>query len=204
MMAGFCFKPTEGGYVFRAPNAWAMMPAKHYFVNEAQRARIKDILNLPARLLAVVWLVSTALFIGGPFLFGFFYYGYEGPKNPSILMLLAFVVSVIVGVLLHQPLIRFWQLHRLEPVLRVARPTTERISRRERLEARSVNDYVWNCIGYGLAFGCCTFIAGQKFKALGTPQSSYSGLVIICLVAIVFGLFMVDSGRQAIRVANKS
>lgn len=211
MMGGYCFKPTEGGYVFRAPNPWGMMPAKHYFVNDAQKAQIKDILNLPARLLAVVWLVSITLFIGGPFLFGFFYYGFEGPENPSILMLLALVVSVIVGVLLPLPLIRFWQLHRLEPVLRVARPTTERISRKERLEARSVCDYVRNCIGYGLAFGCCTFIAGQKFETLGTPHSSfgtphssYSGLVIICLVAIVFGLFMVGSGRQAIQVANKS
>ena len=203
MMGGFCFKPTEGGYVFRAPNPSGMLPAKHYLVNEAQKARIKDILKLPARLLAVVWLVSIALFIGGPFLFGFLYYGYDGPENPTILMLLAFVVSVIVGVWLPLPLIRFWQLHRLEPVLRAARPTTERISRRERLKARSVSDYVWNCIRYGLAFGCWTFIAGQKFETLGT-YSSYSGLVIICLVAIVFGLFMVDSGRQAIRVASKS
>jgi hypothetical protein len=203
MMGGFCFKPTEGGYVFRTPNPWGMMPAKHYFVSEAQRAQIKDILNLPAQLLAVVWLVSIALFIGGPFLFGFFYYGYEGPENPSILMLLAFVVSVIVGVWLPLPLIRFWQLHRLEPVLHVARPTTERISRKERLEGRSVSDYVWNCIGYSLAFGFCTFIAGQKFETVGTSKGSYSDFVLCCVVAIVVALVMVNSGRRAIRVANK-
>ena len=175
MMGGYCFKPTEGGYVFRAPNPWGMMPAKHYFfVNDAQKAQIKDRSNLPARLLAVVWLVSITLFIGGPFLFGFFYYGFEGPENPEHLDVAgargvgnrwSFAPPASYQILaIASSGARF---------PRVARPTTERISRKERLEARSVSDYVRNCIGYGLAFGCCTFIAGQKFETLGTPHSSF-------------------------------
>jgi len=203
MMGGFCFKPTEGGYVFHAPNAWGVLPAKHYLVNETQKAQIRDLLNLPGWLLAVIWLVPIALFIGGPFLFGFLQYGFVGPENPSIWMLLAFVASVIFGLWLPLRLTRLWQLHRLRPVLGTARLTTERISRKERLEAQTVGDYVRNCWLYGLAFGCWTFIAGMKYDAAGTSKGSYTGFVLSCGVAILFGFSMITSGRKAVRVANK-
>ncbi|MGO9681318.1 MAG: hypothetical protein ACLPTZ_01665 [Beijerinckiaceae bacterium] len=206
IIGGFYFKPTEGGYVFRAPNAWGVMPAKHYFVNEVQKDQIKD-LKLPGGLLAVVWLVSIALFYGGSFLFVSLYYGnkywYESENNLGILMFLAFVVSFIVGVLLPLPLIRLWQLHRLEPLLSGARPTTERISRQERLEARSVRDYVRMCMWNGLAFGCWMFIAGTKLGTLGTPHGSYSGFALFCLAGIIFGVNTINNGRQAVRMASK-
>jgi hypothetical protein len=78
------------------------------------------------------------------------------------------VVLAILGLSLPLPLIGYWQLHQLKPILQTLRQTNERISFREinagLRKTTSAKEYARNCILSGFAFGITLFNAGFSLR----------------------------------------
>ena len=201
---GVLFRATEGGYVFRAPNPWVVGQANHYFVTEAQKAQILNVMYIPQWVIGVFWLVFFAVCFGGGTLLLYLNSGHSEPNSVEIAIIIALALA---GALLPLPLLGYWQLHRLDSILRSLRPTGERISLREIGEAMRkatpAKDYVRNCMICGGAFGMMTLNVGLRFST-AISKGSYSEFVLWSVAAILFSVAMVLNGRLAMRKANES
>lgn len=198
------FKPTEGGYVFRAPNPWVLGPANHYFVTDAQKAQILDTMKIPVWLAPVIWLVLLVLLVGGGTLLLYYLSGHAEPTTADSAIMIAIA---FVGVFLPVPLIGFWQLHRLKPIVQTLRPTNERISFREITEATrvatSARGYMRNSMLLGFAFGMMMLNVGLNLSTAIT-KGSYTALILWSAAAILFGFAMVKNSLIAMRKVGKS
>jgi hypothetical protein len=198
------FKATEGGYVFRAPNPWVVGQANHYFVTEAQKSQVLSAMYMPQWAIGVFWLVFFAVCFGGGTVLLYFLTGDPDPTTVDIAIMIALAVA---GVLLPLPLIGYWQLYRLGPILRTLRPTEERISFREIAEATrkstSAREYTRNCMLCGIAFGMMMLNAGLQLS-MAINKESYLGLALWSIAAFLFGFAMVKNGLLAMRKANET
>jgi len=197
------FKATEGGYVFRAPNPWVVGQAKHYLVTEAQKAEIQNIMDVPAWVIGVFWLAFFALCFGGGTLL---LYVLSGNPEPTTVDIVIMMLSGITGALLPLPLIGYWQLHRLNPIIRTLHPTSERISLREMKAARKATrarEYARNCMLSGFAFGVMMLNVGFSLH-IAITRGSYITLVLWSVAAILSGSGMVQNARLAMRKASET
>jgi hypothetical protein len=198
------FKPAEGGYVFRAPSPWVIGRAKHYLVNEVQKIQIQNIKNLQVWMTIVIWLALFALCFGGGSLLLYVVSGHPEPTtiDAVIMMLLAFI-----GILLPIPLLGYWRLHQLDPIIRTLPPTNERISFREIKEATgkatTAKDHARNSMFAGFVFGLMMLNAGVSLDIAITRGSNIQ-LVLWSVAALLSGFGMVQNGRLAMRKASES
>ena len=129
-----CFRATDGGYVYRAPNPWVFGRSDHFRVTEAQRAAILDIL-VPkpgtrefqtSRQLGrgVLALTTLSLITGLLVLYGNRYPTVEMAGAIAAAMLL----FVLVGTLIAISRVATRARKNLEPILSKAPQTDERIS----------------------------------------------------------------------------
>ena len=123
------FKPTAGGFIFRAPSAWDFRRADHYLVTAEQRELIFAALMPPALTKAtprwLVWaivggvVVSAVGLLAGPALLF--------PDYPAIGFLGGLAV-LVATVLVSLRRVALKQRAKLQPILASAQPTNERIS----------------------------------------------------------------------------
>lgn len=190
------FKPATGGYVFRAPNPRIVAQAKHYFATEDQKTQILQAMKMPSCVVEVFWLTFFALCVGGGTTLPFF----VGDPEPTKTNVAIIVVMAILGLSLPLPLIGYWQLHQLKPILQTLRQTNERISFREinagLRKTTSAEEYARNCILSGFAFGITLFNAGFS--------RGYAAFLFWSAVAILLGFAMVRQGLLAMRKASES
>lgn len=124
------FKPTSGGWVYRAPNPWVFGSRTHCLVNDAQKAQIEEILKarklrnyiLLGALLFVVWTVQviTGFSTGGR------HFGLSTALEVLVMSLLVLVPGIAAVSILAT-----LQLRRLRRVLAGASMTDEKITRRD-------------------------------------------------------------------------
>jgi hypothetical protein len=197
------FKPTEGGYVFRAPNPWVFGQANHYFVTDAQKAQILDTMKMPLWLAPVIWMGFLVLFVAGGTLL---LYNLSGHAEPTTADTAIIIALAFVGVLLPLPLMGYWQLYRLKPIMQTLHSTNERISFREMTEATrvatSARGYMRNSILFGFAFGMMMLNVGLSLSDAIT-KGRYTTLILWSVSAILFGFAMAKNGILAMRKADK-
>jgi hypothetical protein len=193
------FRAAEGGHVFRAPNPWIVGDARHYFATEAQKDRILNILYMPQWVIACFWLAVFAVIFGGGTVLLYFLSGHEDPTTADVVIMAALAIA---GLLLPLPLLGYWQLHRLRPILPELRPTAERISFSEITDAvrkaTPASAYVRNCILCGIAFGAMMLNVGLR-PSLAITKGSYLDPVLWGVPAILFAFAMVNNGLLAMR-----
>ena len=94
------FKPTTGGWVYRAPNPWIFGRPPHYLVSDAQRAQIIEALTLKQPF--VVMLGLAALIGGWVVLFAaalWLGYGFERPTALEFLIMVTLIVAPVFAVI---------------------------------------------------------------------------------------------------------
>lgn len=129
------FKPSAGGgWLFRAPSLFGTGAAPHYLVDDAQKARIEAILR-PRRPKLVLTLFVVAIFAWGlaaaTLVWSLGWVHDKLTAGDHLLIILLTIVSIALGLLVALYVNIGVQRRRLEPALKEARPTTERISMAE-------------------------------------------------------------------------
>ena len=128
------FKPTGGGYVYRAPNPYVFGCGKHYIVTEGQREAILEVLAPPAT--TRVARFARALGFGFIGLLGLSLLvcllGLYTSRLPTIeyvvIALGAPLLPLLIALLAMTYSLTTLQLTRLQPILANAMPTDERIT----------------------------------------------------------------------------
>ena len=126
-IAATMFKAGPGGFVFREPYRWVFGPARHYLVNEAQKAQIAAVVvpRWPILSQVVMWTVLCAMVAVA----GVIVWAVNRHDSPNAGDVAAMASLTAVQVYASLLLFRWWQLRRLRPLLAGAQPTDERITR---------------------------------------------------------------------------
>ena len=128
------FKPTEGGYVYRAPNPYVFGRGTHYIVTEGQREAILDVLTPVATTptgrfakvlgFGLIGVLALALLVS---LLGLYTSRFPTTEY-AVIVLGALLLPLLVAVLAMTHRLATLQLTQLQPILANARPTDQRIT----------------------------------------------------------------------------
>ena len=128
------FRPTPGGFVYRAPSGWRLWTRPHFLVDANLRDRViaaSDEPNWVTGLwLGVPWI---GISFGGVIAFAAYFDGHPGLELETYA---AGLVSAVVGLAAGFVAIAEHKWRRVAPLLRDAPRSQERISLREMLNAR--------------------------------------------------------------------
>jgi len=132
MLKGAFFRPTAGGYLYRAPTPYVFRRTRHYIVTDTQRDAILDVLVPPRN--APIARLGRALQFG---IFGLVglslsaslsgLYATRLPGTATI-VLGALMLPLLIAVLVAIHRVARLQLSQLQPILAAAQPTAERIT----------------------------------------------------------------------------
>jgi len=159
------FKPTAGGWVYRAPNPWIFGRPTHYLVSDGQRAHIIEaltlkrpiatVLGLAALIGAWVVLFSAAMWFG---------YGFEQPTALELLIMVMLIVApVLAAMVVNAAAMR----KRISAVVAGAPVTQETITYRE-MRATAARQQPNRSMGYFVGMGSLWVLigAGQIFQLI--------------------------------------
>lgn len=155
------FKPTEGGYLFRAPSPLLFWGVQQYRVSEAERQRLIDLTREPTWV-AVLWLVGSIVIIcaaGFGVLYALYQGGDPGPESALegvVIALIAFLGGFSIAALRNR--------QRMAPVLSEAEKVSGGFTYGEAYAAtRAVmptKAYVSSALSCGFLFAIGMFLLG--------------------------------------------
>jgi hypothetical protein len=190
------FRATTDGWVFRSPNPWLFGDTPHYLVDDAQKARIEEIIALKRPVLAgvlfavgiVAWtLVVTTLM-----------WALSGHPDPTTSDIVLMTILILMPAVFALPILGIIRRRQLAPILESAKLTDERISYAElRKNARgatplkqSVNALVASVFAcFAALFVVFTHLDARHFKL-------DAQVVLWSFVAVTFGFGSVIWYRQ--------
>jgi hypothetical protein len=189
--AAAVFKRVPDGFIFRAPNPWMFGRARHYLVNEAQKAEIAARATGVGRrglLLAfLIWLAAFAGIVAALALLT----GHDDPTfADAVILVVCAVASLLVG-------LNVWYLWVLRPFIAGLPESHERITYRERREgvrwAMSAQSSLLTAAISSVA--CVVNLFAFFLRTHGGRHLSFDdGQPFISLfVAVVFGLLAARS-----------
>ena len=123
------FKPTPGGFIYRAPNPWIFGRADHYVVNESQKTELLGILVAPRPLLRLAVVVAGILLWGAAI--GTIGWAFSSHDDPTVGDAVIMIVLTFAAMFLALHLALRHQLRRLQPILASATRTTAAITSSE-------------------------------------------------------------------------
>jgi TPR repeat protein len=159
-IAAAYFRPTVGGFVYRAPNPWIIGRPHHYIVTAAQRDAIAGILAPRPRAwaklaLGVILAVALIAVMAA-------YFAPRYPATTSIVILAGILLLAVFTA--HRWAMR--RLHRLLPILAGAPRTDEHITTADMMSAlrtadanQKVSPRQWVITGFSLAVASLAMIA---------------------------------------------
>jgi hypothetical protein len=128
------FKPTAGGYVYRAPNTWLVGASDHYLVEESQKAQITSAISGASRVVlwttTILWLGLSCVLVAASVI-GAYRSGYHQPALAGMLTVITMLLSFVIALLVSRQLLR----RRLRPILANLPTTDERITKAEARDA---------------------------------------------------------------------
>jgi hypothetical protein len=123
------FRPTPGGFVYRAPPGWRLWTQRHFLVDAELRRRLiaaSDESQLVVALwVAIPWIVVS--FAGAAALA----FCFEGSPGHELELFAAGLVIAVIGLIAGIVVAAEHKWRRVAPLLVGAQPTEERISSRE-------------------------------------------------------------------------
>jgi hypothetical protein len=200
------FRPTAGGFIYRAPSGWRLWTKPHFLVDAELRERLiaaADESQLAVALwVAVPWIAVN--FAGAAALAFWF----EGGEGNELELFAAGIVIAVVGLAVGLAALAEHKWRRVAPLLSGARLTEERISSRalmtaayaaggpsrRTLLAQVVSGAALMAVG-ALNFGIATADFNRPGRAVGLRLLCW-GFVAICGFAVLFA-----AGRK---LANKT
>lgn len=174
------FKPTEGGYLFRAPSPLLFWGVQQYRVSEAERQRLIDLTREPAWV-AVLWLFGSILIIlaaGFGVLYALYQGGEPGPESfleGVVIALIAFLGGFSIAALRNR--------RRMAPVLSEAEKVSGGFTYGEAYAAARAampaKAYVTSAISCGFLFAMGMFVLGFDLGvAVGRTHSFAAALAL--------------------------
>jgi len=121
-MVEIAFKPTAGGYVYRAPSLWPFASGKHYLVNEQHKAMLAGYHRGMFRTL--FWLIVVGAGIAGPLAGAFL----------SVSLWLKLGMSLLIGLAIGIGA-SAWLVRKVRPIIAGLEPSHERISQGDSFRA---------------------------------------------------------------------
>jgi hypothetical protein len=193
------FKPVPDGYVFRAPSPFVFGPARHYLVNEAQKATITAILMPPRPMLRSVALVVPLTLWLVVFTQVIVRFGFDlvHLTNRDIVVMSGLFIIPFVTIL---QIFHWWNQRPLRPVLADLPRTIRRIPNRDLYPALVEAMPAWNLalLGFGLG-AICLGNASTLAASLGRYHFAWdaSSLLSLALALTAAGVYGIVSEYQA-------
>ena len=121
------FKPTAGGYVYRAPNTWLIGSSDHYLVDDGHKAQITSTISGASSAVlwatTILWLGLSCALVAGSVI-GAYRLGYHQPALAGALTVITMLLSFVIALLVSRQLLR----RRLRPILANLPKTQERLT----------------------------------------------------------------------------
>lgn len=203
------FKPAAGGgWIFRAPKLFGGGEAPHYLVDDAQKDRIDAILR-PRRPLLVLTFFVLAIVgwaaVAATLVWALGWVHDKLTTGDNLLIIFLTVVSIALGLLVALYVNLSIQRRRLEPVLKEARPTSERISMAEVGEnlkkATTLRQSLVICVVSTVA--SLAGVMNILLRVSARHGLSDVQIYVWAFVAIVFGFQAVRAFRAVIEKAGE-
>lgn len=203
------FKPVPDGYVFRAPSPFVFGPARHYLVNEAQKATITAILMPPRPMLRSVALVVPLTLWLVVFTQVIVRFGFDlvHLTNRDIVVMSGLFIIPFVTIL---QIFHWWNQRPLRPVLADLPRTIRRIPNRDLYPALVEAMPAWNLalLGFGLGAICLgnasTLAASLGRYHFAWDASSLLSLALVVLTGVPAAYLLVRAIRKAKRQRRPS
>jgi hypothetical protein len=185
------FKRVPDGFIFRAPNPWMFGRARHYLVNEAQKAEIAArATGAGRRGLLLAFLIWLAVFAGIVVALALLT-GHDDPTSTDVAILF---VSAVASLLV---CLNVWYLWVLRPFIAGLPESHERITYRERREGMRAAMFLQSSVLTGAICSVAFVVNLYAFflRTHGGRHLSFDdGQSFVSLfVAVIFGLLAVRS-----------
>lgn len=205
------FKPTAGGFVYRAPAPWVFGQARNYVVDDAQKSEILAIMmpDMPAWRRAAV----IAALIGIPILWVFavtaLMWALSGHDEPTGRDLLALLLLVLVPLVAAAYAALAWnarmKLAKLAPLIARLTPSDDAITntdlRRGMIRATSFGSllaviliFAANALVDAFALGMAV---AQHWRTLSTALVGANLIVALVMIAMYAGMALKKANGQA-------
>ena len=190
------FRATTDGWVFRSPNPWLFGDTPHYLVDDAQKARIEEIIALKRPVLAgvlfavgiVAWtLVVTTLM-----------WALSGHPDPTTGDIALMTILILMPAVFALPILGIIRRRQLAPILEGAKLTDERISYAElRKNARGATPLKQSVNALVASVFACFAALFVVFTHLDARHFTLDAQVVLwSFVAVTFGFGSVIWYRQ--------
>src|SRR5579862_3645779 len=115
------FKEVAGGYVYRESFRWRFWRARHYLVNDHQKAALLDVIvpKRPILSQAIMW-GTLCLMVAVACVGMRLYSGHHSPTTLDILSIIALTVAQVIPAF---AIFFWWKRRRLRPLLATLTPT---------------------------------------------------------------------------------
>jgi hypothetical protein len=193
------FKQVPGGFIYRAPNPWIFGCAKHYLVNEAQKAELLRIVVAPRpmlRLAAIValvllWVVAMTTIV----------WAFSGHADPTAGDAVIMSISTFSAMFLAMHFALRRKLEQVQPILAHAKRTPATITAREMRIAVNKTTSLKGAVIFGAvwAFACATQVSNLVISNPRHPLFSDIQSDISLLIVTVSAVMVIRHFRLVIR-----
>jgi hypothetical protein len=202
------FKQVPEGYVFRAPNPWIFGSARHFLVNEAQKAQLLTVLTARSQSATLTIVVLACLAMFGASITAVIYAA--GDNDYPVGIFVATIVLVLLSLYAALLIVTLPLAGRVEPLLAGLPPTDQRITAADRRAA--AQQAIWlpshlTLVASQMILSAMFFVQAMRatggnpaaiFKGLAAFSSTFAGccFAFSSIVLLIPALKKLRQGRQ--------